>query len=205
VTGSRDGSVFDSNGSALQLALMSTVPQSLLLTVANYRDLGEGPPHYQLIEGEILLSPAPNRYHQVISRNLEFILMRYLADHPIGEIYHAPFDVYLDDLNAYQPDIVFVGTERKRMLEDDGAHGAPDLVVEILSPSTTRLDKRKRAHFAKHGTREFWQIDPNLQQIQRFDFARDPAKPVQIIDEAEVFESPLFPGLKISAAEVFKP
>ena len=195
-------SVFDSIGSALQLTVMSTGPQSLLLTVADYRDLGEGPPHYQLIEGEILLSPAPNRYHQVISRNLEFILMRHLVDHPIGEIYHAPFDVYLDDLNAYQPDIVVVGTERKRMLEDDGA---PDLAVEILSPSTTRLDKRKRAHFAKHCTRAFWQIDPNLQQIQRFDFARDPAKPVQIIDEAEVFESPLFPGLTISAAEVFKP
>jgi Uma2 family endonuclease len=77
-------------------------------------------------------------------------------------------------------------------------------VVEILSPSTTKLDKCKRANFAKHGTREFWQIDPNLQQIQRFDFARDQAKPVQLIDEGETFASPLFPGLTISTAEIFK-
>ena len=183
---------------------MATAPQALLLTVEDYRELGEGPPHYQLIEGEIFMSPAPNRYHQGISRNLEFILLRYLAQRPTGELYHAPFDVYLDDLNAYQPDIVFVSDARKDIFKDDGAHGAPDLVVEILSPSTTRLDKRKRANFAKHGTREFWQIDPNLQQIQRFDFARDQAKPIQIVDDGETFESPLFPGLVISATEIFK-
>lgn len=183
---------------------MSSAPNSLVMTVADFRELGEGPPHYQLIEGEIFMSPAPNRYHQVIARNLEFILMRYLAKHPCGELYHAPFDVYLDDLNAYQPDIVFVGDERKQILEDDGAHGAPDLVVEILSPSTARLEKRKRANFAKHGTREFWLVDPVLMQIQRFDFARDPAKPVQLIDEGESFETPLFPGLTLSTTEIFK-
>lgn len=183
---------------------MAAVPQTLLSTVADYRELGEGPPYYQLIEGEIFMSPAPNRYHQAITRNLEFIMMRYLAEHPIGEIYHAPFDVYLDDLNAYQPDIVFVSIECSKIFTDDGAHGPPDLVVEILSPSTARIDKRKRAHFAKHGTREFWQVDPVLLQIQRFDFARDQAKPVQIIDEDETFESPIFPGLKIATSEVFK-
>jgi Uma2 family endonuclease len=183
---------------------MATAPHPLLFTVEDYRELGEGPPRYQLIEGEIVTAPAPSRYHQDVSRNLAFILMRYLAQHPIGTLYIAPFDVFLDDLNAYQPDIVFVSNARKKILEDDGAHGAPDLVVEILSPSTTRLDKRKRAHFAKHGTREFWQIDPHLQQIQRFDFARDAAKPIQLIDEAEVFESPLFPGLKLSSEEIFR-
>lgn len=188
----------------MQRSRMATVPQPLLHTVADYRALGEGPPHYQLIEGELIMSAAPNRYHQIISRNLEFILMRYLADHPIGEMYHAPFDIYLDDLNAYQPDIVFVGQAQKEILTDDGARGTPNLVVEILSPSTTRLDKRKRAHFAKHGTREFWQIDPNLEQIQRFDFIRDQVKPIQIIDEGETFESPLFPGLVISTVEIFK-
>lgn len=183
---------------------MAAVPQPLLLTVADYREIGEGPPHYQLIEGEIFMSPSPNRYHQAISRNLEFILMRFLAEQPQGEIYHAPLDVFLDDLNAYQPDILFIRRDRTDILKDDGVHGAPDLVVEILSPSTAKLDKRKRANFAKHGTKEFWQIDPVLQQIQRFDFTRDQVKPVQLIDEGETFETPLFPGLKIATAEVFR-
>lgn len=174
------------------------------MTVADYRELDEGPPHYQLIEGELFMSPSPKSYHQIISRNLEFILMRYLAERRSGTMLHAPMDVYLDDLNVYQPDILFIGNERADILKDDGVHGAPDLVVEILSPSTAKLEKRKRANFAKHGTREFWQVDPVLQQIQRFDFARDQAKPVQLIDDGETFETPLFPGLAIAAAEIFK-
>ncbi len=183
---------------------MAAVPQPLQLTVADYRELGEGPPHYQLIEGEILMSPSPNRYHQDIALNLGFILKRYLAEHPIGVVYLAPMDVYLDELNVYQPDILFVSEARRACLKDDGIYGAPDLVVEILSPGTAQVDKRKRAHFAKHGTREFWQIDPNLQQIQRFDFSRDQAKPVEIVDDGETFESGLFPGLRLAAAEIFK-
>jgi Uma2 family endonuclease len=183
---------------------MATQPQVAPFRVADFQELGEGPPYYQLIEGDLFMSPSPNRYHQVIARNLGYILLHYVAQHPIGEIYLAPMDVYLDDINVYEPDILFVANARKDLLKENGIHGAPDLVVEILSPSTTKLDKRKRANFAKHGAREFWQIDPNLQQIQRFDFARDQAKPVQLIDEGETFASPLFPGLTISTAEIFK-
>jgi Uma2 family endonuclease len=94
--------------------------------------------------------------------------------------------------------------EGQGILEDDGAHGAPDLVVAILSPSTAQLDQRKRTNFARHGTREFWQIDPVLLQVQRFDFTRDGAKPVQIVDEGETIETPLLPGLAISTDEIFK-
>jgi Uma2 family endonuclease len=183
---------------------MGTAQQIAPFTVADFAELGEGPPYHQLIEGDLFMSPSPNCYHQDILLNLAFILKRYLAEHAVGSLYLAPMDVYLDDLNVYEPDLVFVGKDRRELLKDDGVHGAPDLVVEILSPSTTRLDKRKRANFAKHGTKEFWQIDPNLQQIQRFDFAKDPAKPVQIIDDGENFESSLFPGLTISATEIFK-
>jgi Uma2 family endonuclease len=183
---------------------MSTVPQPLVLTVADYRELGEGPPYHQLIEGELFTSPSPNRFHQDVVLNLAFILKRYLAQSSLGVLYVAPMDVYLDDINVYEPDLLFVSNERRSLLKDDGIHGAPDLVVEILSPSTAKLDKRKRANFAKHGTCEFWQVDPVLLQIQRFDFARDVAKPVQIIDEGENFDSPLFPGLVLSTQEIFR-
>jgi Uma2 family endonuclease len=183
---------------------MATQPQPAPFTVADFTELGEGPPYHQLIEGELFMSPSPNRYHQDILRNLGFILMRYLAGNSIGVVYFAPMDVYLDDINVYQPDILFVGNGHRDRLKDNGIHGAPDLVVEILSPSTARLEKRKRANFAKHGTQEFWQVDPVLQQIQRFDFARDQVKPVQIVDEGETFETALFPGLKIATTEIFK-
>jgi len=117
---------------------MATQPQAAPFTVADFQELGEGPPYHQLIEGELFMSPSPNRYHQDIVRNLAFVLMRYLATHPEGVLYLAPMDVYLDDINVYEPDILFVSNARRDLLQDDGIHGAPDLVVEILSPSTAR-------------------------------------------------------------------
>ena len=127
----------------------ATIP---LLTVENYKILPETGPRYQLIEGDLYMAPAPNRYHQDISRNLEYILLDYLEENPIGKLYDAPFDVYLDQYNVFQPDILVVLNDRLSILTDAGAEGAPDFVVEILSPKTARLDKdNKRRVYATSG------------------------------------------------------
>jgi Uma2 family endonuclease len=90
------------------------------------------------------------------------------------------------------------------MLADDGVRGAPDLVIEVVSPSTAQLDKTaKRRVYARSGVKEMWLVDPVLRQIHLYDFARDPAKAVRIVDEDESFGSPLLPGLTISATDVF--
>ena len=81
---------------------------SHLLTVEDFRELPEGPPFYQLIEGRLLMSPSPNRYHQDICQNLVVMLRNYLDKNPVGVIYHAPSDVYLTRFDAYQPDVFFV-------------------------------------------------------------------------------------------------
>src|ERR1700758_3205723 len=70
-------------------------PTAPPLTVEHYKNLPETGPRYQLIDGDLYMAPAPNRFHQEISRNLEFLLMKYLEKHPVGVLYHAPFDVYL--------------------------------------------------------------------------------------------------------------
>src|SRR5437588_6676657 len=114
-------------------SVTTTVPVPLL-TAHHYRLLPENGPRYQLIEGALYMAPAPNRYHQDISRNLEYILLDYLEEHPIGKLYDAPFDVYFDKHNVFQPDIVFVSKSRLSILTKAGAEGAPDFVVEILSP-----------------------------------------------------------------------
>src|SRR5687767_7360021 len=106
---------------------MAVVPS--LLTKEDYRLLPDSGPRYQLIEGELYMSPAPNRYHQIISRSLEFMLLKYLEQNPRGELYHAPFDVYLSENDVFQPDIVFVTKSNYRVLTDAGIEGTPDLVV----------------------------------------------------------------------------
>src|SRR5438067_12573258 len=119
---------------------MKVTDDPTLCTVEDYLSLPEGGPRYELIEGELLMAPAPNRYHQDISRNLTLILGEYLRKKRIGKIYNAPFDVFLGEINVVQPDIIFVSKKHARILTDAGAEGAPEFVVEILSPSTLRRD-----------------------------------------------------------------
>lgn len=150
------------------------------------------------------MAPAPNRYHQEISFNLEYILRQYLERHSIGKIYHAPFDVYLDEYNVFQPDILVVLNERLSILTDAGAEGAPDFVVEILSPKTARLDRdNKRRVYATSGVRELWIIDPETRTIEVYLLQRDAANPAAIHSAIDTFESALFPDLRFKAAKIF--
>jgi Uma2 family endonuclease len=185
--------------------MQPTRVQAELLTVEDYRATPDGT-RYQLVEGDLyLMSPAPTRFHQIIVLNIAEMLRTFLRNHPVGEVYISPIDVYLDDHNVVQPDVVFVSNERREILTDDGMHGAPDLVVEVVSPSNAQLDKTaKRRVYARHGVKELWLIDPTLRQIHLYDFARDPAKAVRILDDDETFVSALLPGLTIAAADVFK-
>jgi Uma2 family endonuclease len=176
-----------------------------LMTVEEYRAMPEGPPYYQLIEGELIMSPSPNRFHQVVTANVFTILRNHVDRHSLGIVYFAPMDVYLSDITVVQPDVLYVSNANKHVLADDGIRGAPDLVVEVISPSNGPLEmRRKRPLYARHGVKEEWLIDPNLEQIHRYDFAANTSKPVRIVDRDESFETPLLPGLIINAADVFK-
>jgi Uma2 family endonuclease len=175
-----------------------------LLTVEDYRATPEGS-RYQLIEGELFMAPAPNMFHQSISGRIYRLLADFVERHSLGEIYYAPCDVYLSDHDVVQPDVLFVARANLGILREDGVHGAPDLVIEVLSPATAQLDKKsKRRIYARAGVKEMWLVDPLLLQIQVYDFARDPAKPVRLVEEDETFTTALLPGLAISAAEIFK-
>jgi Uma2 family endonuclease len=181
------------------------VAQLSLLTKEDYRSLPVGGPRYQLIEGELYIAPAPNRYHQIISRNIEFLLLKYLEKRPLGELYDAPFDVYLSEHDVLQPDIVFVKKANSEVLTDAGIEGTPDFVVEILSPSDAYLDKKAKLRvYARSGVTELWLVDPDTQTVQVFYLQRDARKPAATFGQDDTFTSPHFPGLKISGREVFK-
>lgn len=201
----RGDSTFDTAPLAAILTSMSPVHAEVeLLTVEDYRATPEGS-RYQLVEGELIRAPAPNRFHQDVILNVIDLLRGYLRTHPVGRVYVAPFDVFLSDHNVFQPDVVFVAAENFSRFGDDGLHGPPDLAVEVLSPGTAQIDKKnKRRVYAQAGVKELWLVDPLLLQIQLYDFARDPAKPVRFVEEDENFSSALLPGLVFEAAEIFK-
>jgi Uma2 family endonuclease len=165
----------------------------------------DGGPRYQLIDGELHGNPTPGVFHQEIAWNLSQIFGRYLEDHPAGRFYLAPYDVYLSRHDVVQPDLLFIEHSRLHLRQDDGLHGAPDLAIEILSPSTALLDtKSKRALYARSGVKELWIVDPVRHQIHRYDFSRSATEPVRVLGEGETFGSPLLPGLTVDATAVFR-
>ena len=175
------------------------------LTVENYKLLPETGPRYQLIQGDLYMAPAPNRFHQEISRNLQFELHSYLKRNPIGKLFDAPFDVYLDETNVFQPDIIIVLNERLGILTEAGAEGAPNLVVEILSPKTRRLDLvNKKQEYARAGVEELWIIDPEPRVIMIHQFTFDGVEKIRHIDQEDTLSTELLPGFSLVVATLFE-
>jgi Uma2 family endonuclease len=182
----------------------TTYVQPELLTADDYRATPEGT-RYQLVDGGLIMAPAPNRLHQRIVTNLALLLENHARAGHLGEVYIAPFDVFLGEHDVLQPDVLFISSERLSILKDDGAHGAPDLVIEILSPATAQLDKKqKRIIYARSGVKELWLVHPDMRQVHLYDFARDATRAVRVLDDDESFETPLLPGLPIAVAEIFR-
>ena len=163
---------------------------------------------YELLDGELIkLTPAPNEFHQRISIELSSLLHRFVRERQLGWVYEAPFDVVLGESGeeeVAEPDILFVSKERRRIIREDAVHGAPDLVVEILSPSTADKDRTyKRRLYAKYGIKEFWIIDPSEETVEVFTLGRRGYDRAKLYKKEEALTSPLLPGLQISLREIF--
>ncbi len=138
-------------------------------TYTDYAALPEGAP-CQLIDGELVMSPSPNPDHQRVSQRLEHAIQEYLRSNRIGEFFHAPLDVYLSDQETYQPNILVVLNERRSIVTESKIEGAPDVVVEILSPSTGYYDlTHKKDAYAVAGVQEYWIVDPMEKWIEVFE------------------------------------
>jgi len=133
------------------------------------------------------------------------LISNFLGRHRQGEVFIGPLDVFLDDVNVYQPDVFFVSEQRRSIVTDHGIEGAPDLIVETLSPTTARYDKgSKRKIYARHGVREFWLVDPETRAIQVYLLGKDAETPVATHGDKAAFESVVLPGRRVKTAAIFK-
>ncbi len=124
---------------------------------------------YEVLEGDLLQMPAPETSHQTASRDLGTSLWAHVRERNLGEVFWAPIDVVLSKHTVLQPDVLFVSTEHADRIRRRGVFGAPDLVIEILSPSTALKDRnRKRELYEKHGVPELWLVDPAHRIIEVF-------------------------------------
>ncbi|NBV23260.1 MAG: Uma2 family endonuclease [Proteobacteria bacterium] len=176
-----------------------------LLTASDYRDLPEGPPHFQLVEGKLFMTPSPEFYHQSVAGNIYFLLRDFLRSHPLGKVAIAPSDVQLDFVNVHQPDVYFVSNERLGILTKQGPVGAPDLMVEVLSKSTARLDKGPKLRvYARSGVKELWLVDKEKKEVAIYRFAEAIGEPVAVVRGRQLLTTPVLPGLKLKLTEVFE-
>jgi Uma2 family endonuclease len=162
---------------------------------------------YELLDGNIIMVPAPTTYHQRISWRIEFKLALYVEITKKGEILHAPIDVVLWDeygCDVVQPDIIFISQDRLDIIKEEEIRGAPDLVIEILSPATEKKDRfYKKALYARHGVREYWIVDPERKTIEVYTLTDEGFNLYQEYKIGEVLRSLILEGFELDLREVF--
>jgi len=159
---------------------------------------------YELIGGELLMTPSPVPRHQRISRKIEFILEKFVTEKDLGEVFDAPCDVYLDNENVVQPDILFISKDRSHIVGEKNIEAAPDLVIEILSENTAYRDLvQKKKLYARFGVKEFWIVIPGEESIELYCLKDNTYLLYRTYSKNEILESPYLKGLKIELKEIF--
>ena len=172
-------------------------------TYQDYAKLPEGAP-YQLIDGELVMTPAPTTYHQRILRRILISLSEFIDSHRMGEVLCAPIDVYFSETETYQPDIIYVSKNRIAIIAEEKVEGPPDLIVEILSPTTAYYDLRhKKQTYEQHDVQEYWIVDPMEKSIEVYENKKKSFELFKKYDRTDVLQSPLLKGLNLDLSKVF--
>lgn len=158
----------------------------------------------ELIGGVLLMTPLPVPRHQRISGKFEFELRKFVTENGLGEVFYAPCDVYLDDENVVQPDILFISKERLNIIGEKNIQGAPDLVIEIISESTAYRDLvQKKKLYAKFGVKEYWIVIPGEELIEVYILKDNTYMLHKTYSKDDAFESPYLRNLKIELKGIF--
>jgi len=172
----------------------------------NYHDYLQLPEdkRYEILDGDLVVVPAPNVRHQTIGLNLKVALCRHVKDHALGLVLDAPCDIVLSQENVVQPDVVFVSNERLSIVRTANVSGAPDLAIEILSAGTRIRDlETKRKLYARHGVREYWIVDPDAETVEVLCWTEGGYRTEAMFSRDGPLNSPLFPNLNLHLAEIF--
>lgn len=178
-------------------------------TYEDYKSLPEGMGRrYELMDGELSVVPSPTTAHQIVAQNLLYLLMRHVRATRCGRVLHAPLDVVLGSgaqREVVQPDVVYVDRARAAIITNDELAGAPDLVIEILSPGTKRRDRGyKRTLYERSGVREYWIVDPESSSVEAYSLGPTGFGPALRYTARSEMTSTVVPNLTAALAEVFE-
>jgi len=138
-------------------------------TYQDYSELPDDGNRYEIIEGELIMSPAPYMIHQDVCRNVATELTLFTRKMKVGKIYFAPTDIILSEINVVQPDILFIAKKNLQIIPEKNVKGVPDLIVEIVSPSTGYYDLiAKKELYEQFGVKEYWLVDPQKRCVELY-------------------------------------
>jgi Uma2 family endonuclease len=153
---------------------------------------------YEVVDGDLFVSPPPLEPHQRAGATLFGHVWSYVYPRRMGRVYFAPFGVVLDEENGVQPDLVYISNERMGIVVERGVEGVPDLVVEILSRSTQARDRGvKMRRYAKSGVPHYWIVDPRARTLEAYGLGENGYDLVGTFGPGTIFRPQLFPGLEI--------
>jgi Uma2 family endonuclease len=174
------------------------MPVDTRLTYEDYCLLPNDGKRYEIIDGELFVTPSPFRAHQQVVTNLTYYLVDFVKKADLGWVYAAPFDVVFSHTSVVEPDILYVSKSRAEVLTEKNIQGAPDLVVEVLSPGTLEADRTfKLKLYARYGVQEYWIIDPEGPSAEIYRRRKKRLDLAAKLRGKDSLSSPLFPGFSL--------
>ena len=157
---------------------------------------------YEILDGDLQMSPSPTERHQQAVGNLYEVFARFVRERRLGRVLIAPFDGILSETVVVQPDVLFVSRDRAAIVRENGVFGAPDLVIEVMSPATAQRDRTVKAKlYARAGVKELWLVDPDGRTIEVLSNGPDGFQRVSFSRADEAASSPILPGLRVVVNE----
>jgi Uma2 family endonuclease len=165
----------------------------------------DGSKRFELIEGEVFMTPSPNTSHQRAVGRLFRMLSDFVEEHGLGEVFIAPYDIVFSKWTALEPDLLFIRKERASIITDANVQGTPDLVIEILSPSNKAYDRETKFRaYEKAGVSELWYFDPEDGTAEILDLGSDSRYVLTAkLSGSDAIVSTALPELSLTLAEVF--
>ena len=184
---------------------MPSHASTVIFTYDDYLALPNDGKRYEIIEGELSMTPSPSTKHQNIILNLVELLRKHVRVHSLGKVFCSPIDVVFSMTAVVQPDIIFVSHEREHIITKKNIVEAPDLVIEILSESTEHIDRTmKKELYERYGVREYWIVVPGKQMIEVYSLQERRYLPPAIYHFTEQLQSPLFSTLSFAVKTAFE-
>jgi Uma2 family endonuclease len=168
------------------------------LTYEDYCLLPSNGRRYEVVDGELLVTPSPYWRHQDVLSNLHLHLGVFVQKHHLGKVVVAPMDVVFSSHDVVQPDLLYISKARASIITERNVQGAPDLVVEVLSDSTAQIDRTTKLKlYARYGVAEYWVIDPEGCSAEIYRPVPGGYELAAQLNSAQSLTSPLFPGFTL--------